>query len=297
MKRVAITGATGFVGRALVPALESRGWSVRPGVRRSVGTGQVAYGDLSESVDWAPLVDGIDVVVHLAGVAHTDGVPEDLYDQINHRQTAALAEAACRANVKRLVFVSSVRAQSGPTSSHMLDEQEVAAPSDAYGRSKLAAERAVAASGVAYAILRPVLIYGPGVKGNLAALERLAKLPVPLPFGAMRNRRSLCSLDGLIEAIELVAVEDRARNRTFLAADREPIELRALIAALRRGLGRRPALVPVPPAVIRLALRAVRRSGIWERLGGELAVSSARLAALGWRARDTGDELARVRLS
>lgn len=297
MSTVAITGVTGFVGRALAPALEARGWTVRGVVRAAPRPGQVAIGELARPVDWAPVVDGADVIVHLAGIAHTHGVADEAYDEVNHRRTAELARAARGAGVSRLVFVSSIKAQSGATSRGLLDEHSPATPDDAYGRSKLAAERAIADSGVGFAILRPVLIYGPGVKGNLASLDRLARLPVPLPFGAMHNRRSLCALAGLIDAIELVATDARAAGEVAIAADREPIELRDLIAAIRAARGRRPWLVPVPPAMFRIPLHALGRDGMWERLGGEQLVSSAKLRALGWHARDTATELARTRLS
>ncbi len=290
MKTIAVTGATGFVGRALVPALEARGWRVRPVVRDKLG-------DLERPVDWSSVIDGVDAVVHLAGIAHSEGVADTSYEQVNHQRTAELARAAVRAGVSRLVFVSSIKAQTGPTSTRVLDETDPAAPVDAYGRSKLAAEHAIAATGVPFTILRPVLIYGPGVKGNLASLDRIARLPVPLPFGAMTNRRSLCSLTGLTDALELAITNERAAGQTLIAADREPIELHALITAIRRGLHRRPLLLPIPPSVLEAALRVVRRGPMWERLGGELAVSSARLQALGWRARDTAVELARTRLS
>ena len=127
---------------------------------------------------------GIDAVVHLAGIAHAGpGVAEERYDRVNHRATAALAVAAHDAGVSRFVFVSSIRAQTGPAAERVVSERDTPRPTDAYGRSKLAAERAVAASGVPFTILRPVLVYGPGVKGNLRALMRLAALPIPLPFG------------------------------------------------------------------------------------------------------------------
>lgn len=290
MKTIAVTGATGFVGRALVPALETRGWRVRRVVRDQLG-------NLERPVDWSPVVDGVDTVVHLAGIAHSEGMSDDVYDQVNHQRTAELARAAVRARVSRLVFVSSIKAQTGAVATRSLDETDRAEPVDAYGRSKLAAEHAIAESGVPFTILRPVLIYGPGVKGNLASLDRIARLPLPLPFGAMTNRRSLCALTGLIDAIELVATHELAAGQTLIAADREPLALPAMIAAIRRGLDRRPLLLPVPPALLRSALRVVRRGAMWERLGGELAVSSARLQALGWQARDTVAELARTRLS
>ena len=295
MKRIAVTGATGFVGGPLIEDLARRGWAVRAGSRRDTGRAgdTFVHGDLAGDVDWARFVDSCDAVVHLAGLAHTSGIAEHRYDRINHLQSARLAAAAKHAGVSRFVFVSSVKAQHGASASRILGEADEPAPDDAYGRSKLAAERAIVATGVSYAIVRPVVIYGPGVKGNLATLRRLAALPIPLPLGAMRSRRSLCALAGLIDAIDLVATADAAVGKVFLVADREPIDLRTLVATMRRIAGRQPWLLPVPPAVLRAGLRAIGRQAVWERLGGDLVVSIDRLASLGWRPRDTVTELSR----
>lgn len=294
--RIAITGATGFVGAAMVPALAARGHAIRAGSRRGAprpdGIESVGYGDLDGAVDWARLVDGVDAVIHLAGIAHNEGVPDERYDRVNRAQTAALAAAARRAGVRRVVYASSVKAQSAATADHVVTERDTPTPVDAYGRSKLAAERELAASGVPFTALRPVLVYGPGVKGNLAALHRLARRRVPLPFGAIRTRRSLCALTGLIAAAELVLDRPRAAGEVYLVADAQPIALCDLVAALRRGLSRRPLLVPVPARVIELGLAVLGRRAMWDRLGGELVVDPAKLIALGWRAPDTAAGLA-----
>ncbi len=291
--RIVVTGATGFVGGPLVRFLVARGWSVRAAGRRPLtNVESVTHGDLARTVDWGRVVDGCDAVVHLAGIAHTGGTSDDLYEQVNHRQTVELARAARRAGVRRMVFVSSIRAMVGTAAPYVLDETYPESPTDAYGRSKLAGERGVAESGVSFANLRPVLIYGPGVKGNLALLRKLAALPVPLPFGAMRNRRSLCALPAVLEAIDLVARPDVAAERTFVLADREPMELRELLVALRRAAGKSPRLVPVPPRILKLALRLVGRREMWDRLGGDLVVNPRALTLLGWQPRETGSELA-----
>jgi nucleoside-diphosphate-sugar epimerase len=194
MSRVLVTGATGFCGRPLVTALAEAGDEVRAAVRGTPAPPfapavEIVQADLAAPVAWAPLLAGIDAVIHLAGIAHAraripDARYDARYDAINHQATAALAQAAHAAGVRHFVFVSSVRAQSGSAADHELTERDPPRPTDAYGRSKLAAEAAVAAAGVPYTILRPVLIYGPGLKGNLAALARLAALPLPLPLAA-----------------------------------------------------------------------------------------------------------------
>jgi nucleoside-diphosphate-sugar epimerase len=300
--RVLVTGATGFVGRAVVATLAADGDEVRAAVRHMQeppfppGITIARHGDLAEPVDWAPLLAGIDAVVHLAGIAHAGpGVAEERYDLVNHRATAALAEAARASGVARLVFISSIRAQTGPAADHVVSERDEPRPTDPYGRSKLAAERAVARSGVPFTILRPVLVYGPGVKGNLRALMRLAALPVPLPFGALSGRRSLVSLANLAAAIAFVLRHDACAGETYVVADPAPLTLAEIVAALRHGIGRKPGLVAAPPALIRLGLTALGRGANWEQINGALVADPGKLMAAGWRSeRDTAGALAEM---
>jgi len=166
-------------------------------------------------------------------------------------------------------------------------------PTDPYGRSKLAAERAVQRCGVAFTILRPVLVYGAGVKGNLRALMRLAALPVPLPFGALAARRSLVSLANLVAAIGFVLRHDTCAGETYVVADPAPVTIAEIVAALRYGMGRKPGLVAVPPPLLRLTLVAVGRGASWDQINGALVAEPRKLLAAGWRPeRDTGDALA-----
>jgi nucleoside-diphosphate-sugar epimerase len=292
--RVLVTGATGFVGRAVVTALAADGEEVYAAVRTGgsdgplppfpQGIGVARHGDLAGPVDWAPLLAGIDWVVHLAGIAHAGpGIAEEHYDRVNHRATAALAKAARTAGVARLVFISSIRAQAGPAADHVVSERDEPRPTDPYGRSKLAAERAVARSGVPFTILRPVLVYGPGVKGNLRALMRLAALPVPLPFAALTARRSLASLANLAAAITFVLRRDACVGETYVVADAAPLTIGEIVAALRHGIGRKPGLVAVPPALLRLALTALGRGANWEQINGALVADPGKLMAAGRR--------------
>jgi UDP-glucose 4-epimerase len=296
--KVLVTGASGFVGRVVVAALAARGDAVHAAVRATGDSGNggaarpafgphvtvVQHGDLGTPVDWTGLLSGIEAVVHLAGIAHAGpGIAEERYDRVNHRATAALAAAARDAGIARFVFVSSIRAQTGPAADHVVSERDTPRPTDAYGRSKLAAERAVAVSGVPFTILRPVLVYGPGVKGNLRALMRLAALPIPLPFAALEARRSLVSLANLASAVGFVLREAACAGETYVVADLEPVTIGEIVTALRRGRGKPPRLVAVPPVLLRLALTAAGRSTNWEQIGGALAVDPAKLVAAGWR--------------
>jgi nucleoside-diphosphate-sugar epimerase len=287
--RILVTGASGFVGRALVAELANAGHAVRAAMRqpadvfpRSVEV--IAVADLTRPVEWRPLLRDVETVVHLAGIAHAGPqIAEQAYDRVNRLATAELASAAKANGVGHLIFMSSIRAQSGPTSPAALRETDAPRPTDAYGRSKLAAEDAVRAAGVPFTILRPVLIYGAGVKGNFARLMDLARKPWPLPLGLCRNRRSLLSRRNLIDAIHLALASPGARGETYVVADPTPLTLAEIVKALRTGEGRRPGLLPVPPALIALAARTLGRAEEWQRLGGMLVADPIKLVHAGWK--------------
>ena len=289
MSRVLVTGASGFIGRALVPALLTAGYSVRAAARHlpppfAPPVEVAIHGDLGAGVEWRPLMAEVDFIVHLAGIAHTgSGVAAARYDLVNHLATAALAKAARAARVKRVVFVSTIRAQTGPRSDYVLTEDDSPRPTDPYGRSKLAAEVALERARVDFAVLRPVLVYGPGVKGNLRALARLAALPVPLPFGAFTNRRSVLNVHNLVAAIAHVLRHPASGGETYVVADLEPVSLADIVTALRAGLGRAPRLLKTPPGLIRLGLAMLGRSRNWDQLDGQLIVDPSKLIGAGWR--------------
>jgi len=287
--RVLVTGASGFIGQPLVAALAAAGHAVRAAVRDRraqkfpAGVEAAMQPDLAGPVDWSTLVAGMDAVVHLAGNAHIGpDVAEATYDRVNHRAAEELARAAAAAGVRRFVFMSSTRAQAGAASTEPLTESATPRPTDAYGRSKLAAEDAVRAAGAPYTILRPALVYGPGAKGNLASLMRLAALPAPLPFGSFTNRRSMVGLDNLIAAVRFSVEDQRAENETFLVADPNPISVAELVSMLRTAAGRKPWLVPVPPALLGLLSGLIGQHDAFERLAGTLIVEPKKLLAAGW---------------
>lgn len=287
--RVLVTGASGFIGRRVVTALAKQGVAVRAAARDPnaiIAASEVeraAMPDLEGPADWSPLLDGVTHVVHLAGIAHAPGVlPDDVYHRVNAESVGELA-AQASGKVERVIFMSSVRAQAGLSSDRPLTEEDAPAPTDAYGRAKLEAERLLAASGVDYTVLRPAVVYGKGVKGNIAALATIAKTPMPLPFGGLDNKRSLLAIDNLITAITHTLGADAAANQTFLVADAEPISVADLVGAMREGLGRPPHMVKVPAGAVRRLLKSFGREADWERVSGAFVVDVSKLMATGWR--------------
>src|SRR6202521_1243795 len=261
---IALPGATGFIGQYLLRELPKRGYRLRVLLRRPASvpalTGSAVIGDLARPQNMAAALEGVDGVIHSAGIAHAmSGVPEDDYRVLNPEATIGLARAARRGGARRFVFLSSIRAQTGPTADAVLTEDVAPNPTDAYGKSKLAAERGLAELDLDWVALRPVLVYGPGVKGNMAQLMRLAHSPYPLPLGGLKAQRSLLSLDNLLEAIDTVLAAPAPLRRPLIVADPQPLTVAQMIAAMRQGLGRMPRVFSVPAPLLEGALRALGR--------------------------------------
>ncbi|SDR82093.1 NAD-dependent epimerase/dehydratase family protein [Bradyrhizobium canariense] len=284
--RVLVTGSDGFVGRHLVPYLIQRGYKVIAASRiaakfQDANMVSVKLPDLSAPFNWQPLLRQCDVVVHLAGIAHKFAV-DDLYDRVNHQATATLARAASSCGTKQLVFISSIAAQSGSFSDHELTENDPPRPNNAYGRSKLAAEKAIRTAGVPFTILRPVVIYGEGEKGNFATVHKISRLPIPLPFGALKARRSVLSIHNFNSAVETALTNPGARGETFIVSDPTPVTVADLIARHRVSLGRASWLLPVPEKWLELSLKVAGLGSTWERLGCPLVASPNKYLAIGW---------------
>ena len=226
---------------------------------------------------------GVDAVIHSAGVAQTmSGMPENDYRLLNTEATIKLARAAERAGVRRFVFLSSIRAQSGSTADEVLHEALEPRPTDAYGRSKLAAEQGLAETKLDWVALRLVLVCGHGVQGNMARLAELARSPYPLPLASLKARRSLLSLDNLIDAIAKVLDAPSQLKRPFIVADPEPLTIGEMIASMRHGLGRRGGLFPVPATVLKAALQALGHSETYRLFAGSLVADSSALRQVDW---------------
>ncbi len=287
--RILVTGASGFIGSALCSALAAAGHSVRQASRTpssSLARERIEWmqlPDLEESVDWAPFVAGMDIVIHLAGISHRWDSNSGRYDRINRDATVGLALASRNQDIKRLIFMSSIAAQVGSASDHVATELDEPKPVNDYGRTKLAAEVEIQRLGLPYTILRPVIVFGPGVRANFARLIRLASLPIPLPFGAFKNQRSLLSIDNLLEAVMFCLSSPETLNQVFIVSDPQPIAVAEIIATLRKAAGRPAGLVLIPPVAIKALLRATGREALWNQFGRSLVASSAKLQQLGWK--------------
>jgi len=301
--RVLVTGAAGFVGRALCPALAAAGHEVIAGVREGTAPpGAHAHRTLGDLAGERPLdaaVAGIDAVVHLAARAHvmreTAADPLVLYRRANVDGTRRLAEAAARAGVSRFVLMSSIKVNGERTAIRPFTEDDPPAPADAYGISKREAEETLAAvaskTGLSAIALRVPLVYGPGVRANFLELLRLCDSAWPLPFGGIAgNRRSLIHLANLTDAIAVALVHPSA-DGVYLVSDGEDLSTAALIRRLRAALGRPARLVPVPARLLDTLFRLLGKGALADRLCGSLAVDTGRIARdLGWRPPCTVDE-------
>ncbi len=295
LTRVLVTGATGFVGSALVENLAASDYSVTAAVRRRAEhlpafVEQAVVGDIGPETEWGEALRGVDLVVHLAARVHvmreTASDPDAAFEQVNGAGTKRLAEAAAGSAVRRMALISTIKVNGERTPlDRGFSGDQPPAPEDAYGRSKLSAERALRqAMGGRGVILRPPLVYGPGVGGNLAVLMKAVDRSWPLPFGAIVNRRSLIARANLVSAIVAALDHPAVAARTFTVSDGSDFSTPDLIRSLASAMGRRAWLPPVPVGLLQVAGRLLGRSGAVERLTGSLLVDpSAFMAATGWR--------------
>lgn len=289
---ILVTGASGFIGTALSRGLVARGHSVRAVVRGasapaadSPGLHRVAVPDIAGEVDRRVLLEGIDVVVHLAAVAHRAADASEIR-RVNVEGATRLADAASGL-VRRFVFLSSVKVHGEDSGNASYTELDAPLPEDTYGRSKLEAERALTAiaerAGMELMVLRPPLVYGPGVKANFLRLLGWVDSGLPLPLASVHNRRSLIYVGNLVDAIARCAEHPAVRG-PFLVSDEESVSTPELVSRIARALGRPERLVPTPPVLLRVAGMIAGRRDEIRRLTGSLVVDSSRARRLlDWR--------------
>jgi len=288
--RILVTGASGFIGKALCRELLARAHTVRAAVRETDSSvaaevQQILVPDIAAEFDRRALVAGVDAVVHLAAIAHR-AVSESELRRVNIDAAVRLAEAAA-GTVRRFVFLSSVKVHGEDSGAGAYSETEALRPEDSYGRSKLEAERALtdlaARSGMELVLIRPPLVYGPRVRANFLRLLRWVDSGVPLPFAMVRNRRSLIYLGNLVDAIARCA-EHPAAQGPYLVSDEEAVSTPELVSRIARALDRPARLVPAPQALLRVAGMIGGRRDEIRRLTGNLAIDSSRARRLlAWR--------------
>jgi len=289
--KIVVTGATGFVGRALCKHLLAHDHVAVSAVRRTSGQPhEVVVGNIDAATDWHHALVGSDAVVHLAARVHvmddTAQNPLALYRATNTEATLNLARQAAQAGVMRFVYISSVKVN-GEGRDAPYRETDAPSPEDAYAISKWEAEQGLqqiaAETGLEVVILRPPLVYGPGVKANFLRLMQMVERGWPLPLGAIRNRRSLLYLGNFVDAIRLCVEHPDAAGQTFLLDDGEPVSTPQLIRALARAMGRPARLPAVPVGVLELAGALLGKRAAVARLTGSLFVDgSAIRSRLGW---------------
>jgi len=290
--KILITGANGLVGSALVAMLNSQGFSVVPLVRTAHLDSQVDYtpvGDLLDFDDWEPLLQGVDVIIHLAAKVHQpEPVPEQDYFSVNVDATIKIASAARQAGIRRFIYLSTVKVNGEVTANgEKFSGSDQSSPQDAYARSKWQAEKKLqslfAGSDTDLVIIRPPLVYGDRARANFRKLERLARLPFPLPFAAVRNRRDMVSVLNLCELIALCCQHSEAAQRIWMVADEQPYSLVALISEMRALDDRAPWLFYVPLPLLKLILWVLGKSALSDRLFANLEVDSEPTRnILGW---------------
>lgn len=283
--RVLVTGASGFIGTALCEMLAEQGYAVRA-VRRGVTPlagrpfESVAVGELGPETDWSAALPDVQAIVHLAARVHvmheTAADPLAEFRHLNVAATAHLARRAAAAGVKRFVYVSSIKVNGERTEGQAFTADARPCPEDAYGQSKFEAEQVLreigGRTGLEVVIVRPPLVYGPGVKGNFLSLLRWVDRGLPLPLARCDNHRSLVGITNLADLLLRCVSHPAAVGRVFLAGDGEDLSTPELVRRLARALNRPARLLPVPQSWLRFAARALGRPGVYERLCGSLQI-------------------------
>ena len=298
MHRILVTGAAGFVGRALCRELMARGEIVRAAVRKEkserhlpVECEVAVVGEIGAATDWSTAVGSVDVVIHLAARVHvmreTAGDALAAFREVNVAGTERLARVAAINGIKRLVYVSSIKVNGESTDGDPFTEEDAPFPQDPYGISKFEAElalhRVAHETGLEIVIVRPPLVYGPGVGGNFWRLLKLVERGIPLPLASAENRRSMIYLGNIVDALIVCTSHPDAAGKTFLVSDGEDISTSQLIRKLARQMGKPSYLWPFPPTLLRLLGRFVGKFDEVDRLVGSLVIDSSKIRReLGW---------------
>ncbi len=295
--KLLITGATGFVGRFLCNRLLTEGLAVRGTLlafekKSSLydGVEAVLVEPLGADTPWSHALAGVDTIIHLAARVHImdDPLADPLaeFRKVNVAGTVRLASEAAKVGVKRFVFISSIKVN-GEESSIPYTVDSPSVPSDPYGISKWEAERALrtieADTGMEVVVVRPTLVYGPGVKANFLNMLKVVQRGIPLPLASIKNKRSFIYVGNLVDALAVCASNPAAAGKTYLLSDGEDVSTPELISRTAKALGVPARLLPFPAQLMKLAGRLIGKSGAANRLTGSLTVDiSAMRTELGW---------------
>jgi nucleoside-diphosphate-sugar epimerase len=295
-KRLLITGAAGFVGKAVCEQAAYHCLSVKGALRKPVGVPgyiePLVVGEINVATDWRSALHDVSVIVHLAArvhvMHHTESEPLKAFRSVNVDGTLNFARQAAALGVRRFVFLSSVKVN-GESSlpGRAFTEADVSNPQDAYSQSKHEAEQGLrqvsADTGMEVVIIRPPLVYGPGVKANFAALMRVVQRGWPLPLGAVHNHRSLIALDNLVNFILTCIAHPQAANHTFLVSDGQDLSTTELVRGMARAAGVRARLVPVPLWALQTGATLIGKGNAIQRLCGNLQIDISKARSLlGW---------------
>jgi nucleoside-diphosphate-sugar epimerase len=287
--KIVVTGATGFVGRHLIPALIQAGHVVRCAVSQKVdglAAEQVLIRRIEDQTDWSQVLEGIDVVIHLAARVHVmndkSASPLDEFCKINSTATQNLAEQAAKMGVKRFIFLSSIKVNGECTHKGVpFTEMCPPTPEDPYGQSKLLAEQLLVTishnTGMEVVILRPPLIYGPNVKANFLKMMGLVNKGLPLPFASIDNKRTFVYVENLVSAIACVIENPNAANQVFLVSDDSALSLAQLLRLIAKGMNTRARLFPVSVQLLVFTFKLLGLKDLNLRLLGSLEVNNSKI--------------------
>jgi nucleoside-diphosphate-sugar epimerase len=296
---VLVTGATGFVGRFLVKRLIEHNYAVKTVVRKISAAlfnkpcDFIEIPDLCAAVNWLPHLEKVDAVIHLAGRAHilkeTESNAAALFHEVNTTATLKLAEQAAAAGVKRFIYVSTIKVNGSITTEQAFTEEDISFAADAYGQSKLEAEKKLLEmmknqSGMEIVIVRPPLVYGPHAVGNFLSLLKWVQRDIPLPLAKLKNKRSLISIFNLAEFLELCIHHPNAANQIFVVADGEDLSTPALISKLAAAMNKKSKLLPVPLWVLNMGAQMTGKKEWYEKLCASLQVDASKaFKLLNWK--------------
>lgn len=297
MNSILLTGATGFVGRAVLDRLVHDGQRVKAAVRNPDAefegqAGRVVVNGLDADTDWTSALEEIKTVIHSAARVHVmnehSADPLAEFRKVNVEGTLNLAQQAAASGARRFIFISSIKVNGEGTRPGLpYTAFDAPDPQDPYGVSKMEAEeglrRIAQDTGMELVIIRPVLVYGPGVKANFRSMMSWVNRGIPLPLGAIHNKRSLVSLDNLVDLIVTCIDHPRAANQTFLVSDGEDLSTSEMLRKMAAALGRPARLLPVPATVLEGAAGLLGKRGVAQRLCGSLQVDIGHTReTLGW---------------